>query len=168
MLPPYAKAAPRRGSALQRQDDANRRGAASVPCSSAPVAVPALDTFSPSFREGTSSIIKREYNAGSEAPAKRGGEGGSGARLALHSRRTAGVGGWQPGGGSGLGGGAGGGLLPGSPSGSENGGRQPSGAGRAGAAKPVLPLASGGPRAVHSALIPRFGRLANGTARVGL
>lgn len=100
--------------------------------------------------------------------AEGGREGGSGARLAQHSRGTAGVGGWQPGGGSGLGGGAGGGLLPGSPSGSENGGRQPSGAGRAGAAEPVLRLASGGPRAVHSALIPRFGRLANGTARVGL
>lgn len=49
------------------------------------------------------------------------------------------MGGWQLGGGSGLGGGARGGLLPGSPSGSENGGRQPSGAGRAGAAEPVLP-----------------------------
>lgn len=36
------------------------------------------------------------------------------------------MGGWQPGGGIGLGGGAGGGLLPGSPGGSENGGRQAS------------------------------------------
>lgn len=52
-------------------------------------------------------------------------------------------------------GGGGRGLLPGSPTSSKNGGRQTQGAGRAGATESVLPLASGGPRAVHSALIPQ-------------
>ncbi|MEJ1285703.1 hypothetical protein NN561_016700 [Cricetulus griseus] len=65
MLPPYAKPARRRRSALQRQeDDANRPGAASVaPSAPRQGKSRVLETFSPSSRESTSSIIHREYNS---------------------------------------------------------------------------------------------------------
>lgn len=151
MLPPYAKPAPRRGSALQRQDDANRPGAGTVSFSSAAGEVPVLATFSPPFWESTPSINKArtQFEVGGSGYAA-GRERGW---LAQHARITAGVGGLaasgrersaaQPPPGRGLGAGAGGGLLPGPPSSSGKkmaGGNAESGSRRRHGARPSARL----------------------------